>query len=498
MELGHRLRDLQVPEASTFEEAVVIIVGGGVAGLTAAWRLAGAGVTDLLVLELEGEAGGTAKAGRNGVSAYPWGAHYVPAPTRGNPAMVRLLQEAGVVEGLDAEGEPQFGEQFRVRDPEERIYSHGQWWEGLYLRAGATPEDERQYHAFFREIDAWSAWRDSQGRPAFAIPRAKGSPDPSLKALDALSFEAWLDQKGFTSERLRWLLDYACRDDYGARLATTSAWAGLFYFAARKQGPGEDSQPVLAWPEGNAFLVNHLQSGLGDRLRTGVAVGQIQASEPGIVALHALDATTGRSLGFRAKRVIFAGPQHVAAHVIPGRALKTGAFSQSPWLVVNLTLRERPSSSGFPLAWDNVLRDSDSLGYVVATHQALVDHGPTVWTWYHPFPEPDVRAARQRLTALSWSECVNLAVEDLRKAHPDLTTLLTRADVMKWGHGMVRPVPGFCWSEELKQAARPFGPIHFAHTDLSGFALFEEALDHGLRAAEEVLAALKRPGTSWR
>jgi hypothetical protein len=42
------------------------------------------------------------------------------------------------------------------------------------------------------------------------------------------------------------------------------------------------------------------------------------------------------------------------------------------------------------------------------------------------------------------------------------------------------------------RAARtsPVGKLHFAHTDLSGLALFEEAFDHGLRAAREVAAAL--------
>ena len=43
--------------------------------------------------------GGTSRGGRNGVSGYPWGAHYIPAPTRENPAMVRLLKEFGLVEG---------------------------------------------------------------------------------------------------------------------------------------------------------------------------------------------------------------------------------------------------------------------------------------------------------------------------------------------------------------------------------------------------------------
>jgi len=33
--------------------------------------------------------------------------------------------------------------------------------------------------------------------------------------------------------------------------------------------------------------------------------------------------------------------------------------------------------------------------------------------------------------------------------------------------------------------------IHFAHTDLSGVPLFEEAFYHGIRAAEEVLSLRK-------
>jgi len=35
--------------------------------------------------------------------------------------------------------------------------------------------------------------------------------------------------------------------------------------------------------------------------------------------------------------------------------------------------------------------------------------------------------------------------------------------------------------------------VHFAGADLSGVALFEEAFDHGVRAAEEVLAAQGLP-----
>jgi hypothetical protein len=63
---------------------------------------------------------------------------------------------------------------------------------------------------------------------------------------------------------------------------------------------------------------------------------------------------------------------------------------------------------------------------------------------------------------------------------------------------MVRPVPGFIWGEARQQAQVPVnGSLHFAHSELGGLALFEEANWHGVRAAEAVLDALQRPSASW-
>ena len=55
---------------------------------------------------------------------------------------------------------------------------------------------------------------------------------------------------------------------------------------------------------------------------------------------------------------------------------------------------------------------------------------------------------------------------------------------------MIRPRPGFITSHQRRAAALPDGRIHFANTDLSGIALFEEAFDHGLRVADEVLSKI--------
>ena len=52
-----------------------------------------------------------------------------------------------------------------------------------------------------------------------------------------------------------------------------------------------------------------------------------------------------------------------------------------------------------------------------------------------------------------------------------------------------QPAASFIWGGEREKAMKPYRNIHFAHTDLSGVALFEEAFYHGLRAAGEILTA---------
>jgi hypothetical protein len=492
---GHQLRDGFRPRPDRWEEIPAVVVGAGVAGLSAAWRLERAELRDFVVLELEDLPGGTSRSGRSTVTAYPWGAHYVPVPHPGNAPLVRVLEEIGAVTGRDAGGRPVYAEEVLCREPQERLFYRGEWFEGLYPRVGADAADVRQMQELEADMRRWAAWRDDQGRRAFALPREKGTDDARIRALDGQSFADYLAAHGWTSPRLRWFAEYGCRDDFGATLDQTSAWAGIHYYAGRIERTGAESAELLTWPEGNGRLVRHLAEVAGGRLRTGALVTEVQPIRGGAEVVYA--SATGEVVGVRARAVVFALPRFLVPHLVTGAPHLAGDFVYGSWMVANLTLSGRPQGRGFPLSWDNVLYDSPSLGYVVATHQTGRDHGATVFTYYRPFVETDVRATRARLQDTPWSQWVEQILADLRPAHPDLESLVERVDVCVWGHAMVRPRPGFVWGDSLRAAALPIGPIHFAHTDLSGMALFEEAQYWGVHAAEGALTTLGHAHDRW-
>ncbi|HUF04312.1 MAG TPA: FAD-dependent oxidoreductase [Aridibacter sp.] len=493
-EVGHILRErrrFEVPQ-HVWKEVNTVIVGGGIAGLSAAWKLKRQGFSDFLLLELEDRAGGTSASGSSELVSYPWGAHYLPVPFAENEDLVELLDEMRLIEGKGEAGELRIYEQFLTRDPEERIYHKGRWYEGLYLYAGATEEDLRQYNDFYSEVGKWINWRDSDGRRAFTVPVSSCSTDAEVTALDKISFAEWLQNKGFNSERLIWYCDHASRDDYGLTLGQTSAWAGLFYFCSRVQEAGEESQSFITFPEGNGRFVNHFVSKIKKNLQGSSMAAEIIPTEDGAEVVY-LDTKTRSVNGIRAKNVIYSAPMYTAGYLIRGfnesMPFDPGEFRHNAWFVANLFLKERPTNRfvrDFPLSWDNVLYDSPSLGYVTATHQKGIDYGPTVLTYYYPMAEDDLRAGMQKLLSLDWQELADICLTDLERAHENIREATERIDIMRWGHAMISPRTGFLWGDERKKAQKPFRNIHFAHSDLSGIAIFEEAFHHGLSAANKI------------
>ena len=494
---AHRLRDGGWPSGAITRtlRARVAIVGGGVAGLSAAWRLRRAGLDDVVLLELEPELGGTARGGLLPRSPHPLGAHYLPSPHPECRALELLLTELGVLIARDPDGRAEFQPSTIVAAPTERHQAGLRWHEGLYPGHGETADEAAQWARWREHLLALDARRGADGRRLFRLPVARSSAE--LRHLDAVSLARYLDDLGLTSPRLRWAVDYACRDDYGCTAAQTSAFAGLHHFLARGLEETRDGH-TLTWPEGNARLVRGLaeRAALAERLSLGTAVTAI---DPDAGVLHTSALATGERTRVHADAILWAAPRFVLPRVLPpGRdPLPPGALSYAPWLVASVELRARPRGVGAPLAWDNVPLAGPGLGYVLATHtEDRAAHRPgAVITYYEPMPGDDaaqLAAQRARLLAGDlehWSEHVRAALVAM---HPDIAREIAHIHVTRWGHAMIRPVPGLLFGGALAQARAAIGRVQPCAADVAGLPLFEEAFYAGVLAAESALRQLGR------
>jgi glycine/D-amino acid oxidase-like deaminating enzyme len=463
--LGHVIRERgPIGPARTTVRVRVVIVGAGIAGLSAAWRLQKRGFDQLVLLEMGAQPGGNSRWGENQTSAYPWGAHYVPVPGKRATYVRELFSELGV---LKPDGT--WEERYLCLAPQERLFLYGRWQEGLEPVVGLTPGDREQFRRLADVTDSLRA----TGR--FTVPLDAGLSNQDA-SLDRISFAAWLAEKRFDSKPLLWYMNYVCRDDYGAMASDVSAWAGLHYFSSRES---EEKGP-LTWPEGNGWIVKQLLARVGRFVRSGQMVRAIRRDG------STFQIRAGET-EYRCRAVIFAAPTFLAPYVVEGMP-PFRDFEYSPWITANLTLDSVPDLDREEPAWDNVVMGSPTLGYVDAMHQSLRTFADrTVWTFYWALAEGSAAANRAVLLKRDWVYWKEAILTDLERVHPSIRKCVSRLDVMRMGHAMVRPAVGAVFSRDRQALKRSQDGLLFAHSDVSGLSLFEEAQYRGVTAADRVL-----------
>ena len=223
-----------------------------------------------------------------------------------------------------------------------------------------------------------------------------------------------------------------------------SAWAGLHYFASRDT----DDKGPLTWPEGNGWIVKQLLTRVGRFVRPGQTVRAIVRDGPAF-RVRAGDTE------YRCRAVIFAAPTFLASYLVDGMT-PLRHFEYSPWITANLTLDSIPDLDRGEPAWDNVVMNSPALGYVDAMHQSLrtfADRRCGRFTGRS-------RTGRRPPTADSsstkdWAYWKEAILTDLERVHPRIRTCVSRLDVMRIGHAMVRPTVGAVFSPERQALKRP-------------------------------------------
>ncbi|MEN9867353.1 MAG: hypothetical protein RL748_2943 [Pseudomonadota bacterium] len=495
---GHTLREQKHwPAPTETLETDVLILGSGVAALTAAWQLNKHGHKHSLMIDGP-QPYGNAAGGQMQEYTYPTGAHYLPLPSPESRHIRELLHDAGVILRDPYAEKPYYDERFVLHAPEERLLFDGHWQEGFIPTEGVSEQELLEHKRFFAEVERLRALHGSDGKRIFVFPTELSSSDADYVALDNITLKQWLQQNNYHAPTLHWYLNYCCRDDYGRSYDEVSAWAGLHYYCSRwGQAANAANGTWLTWPNGLQPLAQALDKLGGARRRSGTAIS-LKTVAGGVEALCFTQEADQplRTFKVKARRAICAMPLYVAARVVDnisqyGFNPKQHTPVYAPWMVANFLLHRFPEElPHVPLSWDNVVYSEPGLGFVVSTHQDIRQQPPakTVFSCYIALSDKPPKEARTWLEQASSTELLELASRDLRAAYgSQLASCVERVDITLRGHAMAVPLPGFRSNAGLRALRELTGPILFAHADLSGFSVFEEAAWWGYRAAHQIL-----------
>ncbi|CAH0311976.1 hypothetical protein SRABI118_04830 [Massilia sp. Bi118] len=494
---GHYLRDRHaVPPPSQVIETDVAILGSGIAGLSAAWKLAREGHHDFLMVDGP-QPDGNAAGGHFGDLAYPTGAHYLPLPSPESTHVREILADLGIIQRDPFAEQPTYDERFILHGPEERLLFNGAWQDGFLPTEGVPAWELLEHRRFFAEVERLRLLRGTDGRRIFVFPTVMSSEDPEWRRLDAITLKQWLEREGYRAPTLHWYLNYCCRDDYGTRYDKVSAWAGLHYYCSRwGKAANAGNGAWLTWPGGLAPLATAMAERSGVKRHTGTVVKLRRNGDKVEALCFTLKNGVARSYLVRARKAIVAMPLYVASRVVEGIGelgfdARRDTPAYAPWIVANFLMKDFPRELPHaPLSWDNVVYQEPGLGYVVSTHQDIRVAPPekTVFSAYLALSDRTPDAARKWMMKASPDELVEAAGRDLKTAYGwTFAPCVERVEITLRGHAMAAPLPGFRSNAGARALREADGPILFAHADLSGFSVFEEAAWWGILAAGRAL-----------
>ncbi|MFD2892469.1 FAD-dependent oxidoreductase [Flavobacterium chuncheonense] len=485
--LGHRLWLKNFPKPTKEIKIPYLIIGAGISGLSAARQFKKSNIDEFLVLELENKLGGNSANGENRYSKFPLAAHYLPLPNIRDKELLSFLEESKIIVGYK-NNLPVFDEAQLCFDPNERLFIRNSWQTDLIPRYGNLKEVDDQIDTFLKKMSEFREKKGGDGKYFFDIPMSFCSKDSTLDYLDSKTMKIWMLENKFDSEEVFEYVNYCCRDDFGLGVEFVSAWAGIHYFASRKHENINYGNTVLTWPEGNGRLVKHLKSYVEGNVLSGHLVYEVKTDSEGVEVL-VFDTKSNESITISAEKVIVATPQYITKYLIPNRKELVYSFQYAPWFTASLTLSEIPDNGSFPLSWDNVIYKGKGLGYVYNQHQNLEQIiEKKVITYYYSFSSNDISTKRSELLKRPVDYWKMLVLSDLEIAHPGIEKYILDIEIHRIGHGMISPVPNFIKGNVIKEVSKNIeNKVFFAHSDLAGISIFEEAFHQGINIVNEIV-----------
>ena len=423
----------------------VVVVGGGLSGLTAAYSLRDYRVR---VLEKEGKAGGKVRRESFDGHPYPVAAVYMGKPEGRIGKMFRSL-------GLKAQ---------RIDFTEHALFDGGKiTYDWIKEDASQLPYSDEGREGITR-MQAFLAKFDSSS--GIDVPLDYVKPQ-KLAAYDDQAFTRYIDfEYGRDAARLA---DLFAKDMFGVSGEFVSAAAGLYYFSS-------ELEPSYTWEGGLGAATEALSTSLGPSVSTGCFVWRVAQDDQGVEVDYRRADVDYR---VRAKAAVIAVPSLIARRIVTNlsdeKRQAMAAVRYSSYMLAPMHIK--------PVQWDQSFvlwapgRIFTDLTFPVPSPQ---DGDEQVLVAYAPMGESE---GRRTLLNASDRELMDKVVSDLSGVLPKAPSAITEASIIRWGHAMPVLYPGYL-SKVRPVLAKPEGRYFFAGVDTQ-IPTFEGAAYSGLLAADE-------------
>lgn len=448
----HQVRDGKVfsrPPASAKHD--VVIVGGGVSGLTAAYRLQH---RDVLLLEKEPHWGGNAYAMEYEGDAYATGSAFLWS----NSEAFRFAKEIGL-------------EPLPVNCPDGSIingeFVPDTWGDGLN-KLPYPPIARESFKKFKKEMLAIDV--EKRGMELYNVAFS------SFMNVYAREIKQWWDTFG--------------PSNWGATSDETAA--GLAISELQDVVGQSRSDNRYTWPGGlgavTEKLVEILQSKYGDRMQSGATT---VAVVPGKEDVQVTYMSGGELKTVSAKTVIMATPKFITRRIVEGLPDKQSAAMQqiryAPYCVVNLIFDKPVFNQGYD-TWcpGNTFTDFVVADWVIRKKSGYKQKY-NILSCYTPMKEEERGYLLNEIGARKIAANV---LHDFQKLMPAFNVDPVEVHIYRRGHPMYMSTPGL-FTQVQPLVRQPMDRIFFANTDSQGpESTTNEAIIAARRAVRQAEARL--------
>jgi monoamine oxidase len=456
----------KIPQVAPSRRVDVCVVGGGLAGLCAAYKLRD---TNVLVLEHLDRIGGHAVRDRWSDIWYSGAAAYFVEPEEPLSTLYSDLKLP-----IKAIAEPSDS---GILSWNRILDTFGSGIDKLPYPAAA----KKDFARFKRDM---MSIYDGDDLPLMPLSETSDA----SRQYDRTNFADWLLEEKKYHPALKAYLDLYARSAFAApSCREVSTFAFLNFYTS-------EFYPRYTFPGGNALAAERLRDEIDaageNRILSNATAVRIEPKGEGVVVTHVDKA--GRFSAVEARVAIMASPKYISKHLVAGipkdQEAAMSEIQYGSYVVANVLCSSAISDNSYD-TWVDTAPFTD---FVVADWIARgADKRATkpqqVLTVYYPVGYDKGLL----LTDNAYDLYRDAVVEHLGYLFPGSESKIEDVRLNRWGHALCHAGPGW-YTQKSELAKRPVGKVLFCHSDNQGLPAFESALPEGLAAAEAARKMLGR------